>query len=161
MREKESELEGLGEQLRLSKEEKETDERDWIAALKRLGEEKTEESQAILEELRKTHNTAGLLAYLKGEDARIESRVQEDREEQLKIKREIASVAYLTGEIDTAREALGSILKIDPNDIDAVNRLGHMMPDQRRDLAQAAADGRCVKHQHDAHGIARNFQRHA
>ena len=46
--------------------------------------------------------------------------------EAIQIDRELAATAYVTGQIDEATEALERILSLAPNDLDAINQLGHI-----------------------------------
>ncbi len=45
--------------------------------------------------------------------------------EAIQLDRELAAVAYTTGRIDEAEQALERILEVLPDDLDAINRMGH------------------------------------
>ncbi|HUT26041.1 MAG TPA: tetratricopeptide repeat protein, partial [Sumerlaeia bacterium] len=126
----------LAKQLQSTSEERERLKRDLAAAVERIGGAGTEESRAALAELRQSGDATGLLEFLKKEDARIESEGQARRKHQLGIKREIAAVAFVTGEMDLSEATLGKILANKPDDIDATNRMGHIQR-LRGDLGKA------------------------
>ncbi len=54
--------------------------------------------------------------------------MQEDRanDDLIQRNRELAAVAFLRGEITVAAEAIDGLLRLDPEDLDALNRRGHI-----------------------------------
>ena len=86
-------------------------------ALQRAAEADIPEAKGVIEELRKTGDTKRLLDVLvKERDLQRNSLIERNRE--------IAAVAYLRGDIEIARTAVEEILKLHPNDVDALNRKG-------------------------------------
>ncbi len=77
------------------------------------------DARGIVQELRESGDTERLLKFL------IDRR-QVLQDEAVAINREIAAVAYLRGEVDTAESALNEILQQLPDDLDALNRMGHI-----------------------------------
>ncbi|MBW8000985.1 MAG: tetratricopeptide repeat protein [Planctomycetes bacterium] len=77
------------------------------------------DAEKALDELRKSNDMSMLQALL------IKDR-DEHRNQVIQRNREIAAVAYLRGDIDIAKEAVGEILRLEPNDIDAINRKGNI-----------------------------------
>ncbi|MGB2984563.1 MAG: tetratricopeptide repeat protein, partial [Phycisphaerae bacterium] len=90
------------------------------------------DAEAALQTLRESGDTDKLLAFLIEEDSRA-------REDTIQLNREIAAVAYLRGEIDTAESAVTQILRFLPDDLDATNWLGriHMLRGQLDDAKKA------------------------
>lgn len=75
------------------------------------------EAKGVIEELRKTGDTKRLLDVLvKERDLQKSSLIERNRE--------IAAVAYLRDDIEVTRTAVEEILKLCPNDVDALNRKG-------------------------------------
>lgn len=87
-----------------------------VAELERQG---VKEAKGIIEEMRKSGNLKRLLEVLE-KDRNIH------KNQLVKRNREIAVVAYLRGDIDIARESVDEILGLEPNDLDALNRKGHI-----------------------------------
>jgi tetratricopeptide (TPR) repeat protein len=77
------------------------------------------DAKGLIEQLRESDDTARLLEFLLA---------QEDtgKEDLVELRREIAAVAYLRGKIDIAERALKDILRVLPDDLDALNRMGHI-----------------------------------
>ncbi len=102
--------------------ENESLQRDMAAAVQRTEQAEDQgepEAKDALESLRNTGDTTRLLEYL----VKLRDVGQANL---LELNREIAAVAYLTGQIDTATTALRAILSINPDDLDAINRMGHI-----------------------------------
>ncbi|MFP6583630.1 MAG: tetratricopeptide repeat protein [Candidatus Hydrogenedentota bacterium] len=72
-----------------------------------------------MEAIHKEGDPAKLIAYLRDERAK-------PRAELLALNREIAAVAYLAGDFDNARKAIQAVLAHDPDDLDALNSIGHI-----------------------------------
>lgn len=103
------------------------------AALQRVADAETAAGRdplKRLEELRQG-DAHDLLAFL-------DEQIDKDELDLIEKHRERAAVAYTVGEIDKAEASLRKILALDPNDIDAVNRMGqvHIL---RGELEQADA----------------------
>ncbi|MGD0573540.1 MAG: tetratricopeptide repeat protein [Sedimentisphaerales bacterium] len=92
-----------------------------VSAIQRAAEAEARgnnpETKGVIEELRKTGDTRRLLDVLvKERDLQRNSLVERNRE--------IAAVAYLHGDIEVARAAVDEILKLNPEDMDALNQKG-------------------------------------
>jgi tetratricopeptide (TPR) repeat protein len=75
------------------------------------------DAEGVIEELRETGDTKRLLDVLIRErDSKRDSMVERNRE--------IAAVAYLRGDMEIARTAVDEILKINPDDVDALTQKG-------------------------------------
>ena len=94
------------------------------------------EAQGISREVRERSDTTRLLQFLLASREALEKRRDEVEEQLVALNREIAAVAYLRGEIETCETALDEILRALPDDMDALNRMGHIQ-DLRGDLGQA------------------------
>ena len=91
-----------------------------VERIKRLeAEGNRPDAVEALEELRKS-----------GDMTRLQELLIKDRDEHrdalVERNREISAVAYLRGDLDVAEEAVNEILKLQPDDMDAVNRKGHI-----------------------------------
>lgn len=89
------------------------------------------EAEAALVAARSSGDAAGILSVLENRaDAlldRVESGTQELKnhtEEFIAVSREIAATAFLIGDIAKAESSAQAILKLLPNDLDAMNQLG-------------------------------------
>jgi len=100
-----------------------------VAGITRV-EERAEEgdtaSQAAIAAARDTGDATQLLAVLQAEVHRQEAEILESKLALLELHREIAAIAYLTGDIAQAEQSLQTILRFFPNHVDATNRLGHI-----------------------------------
>ena len=95
-----------------------------------------EEVAGVLQALRESGDASRLLAFLMAE-------LQRDKDDVVARNREIAAVAYVTGDIGIAEDALKEILARRPDDTEAINRLGHIRLlrgelDQAEDLYEQA-----------------------
>ncbi len=88
------------------------------------------DTKGRIEQLRQSGDTARLLEFLLV--------LAEAGKEDVELRREIAAVAYLRGEIDVAERALQDILRVLPDDLVALNRMGHVH-DARGRLDEARA----------------------
>ena len=89
-------------------------------AVKRIEELESQGNIAAAEaikQLRESGDTGKLLAFL------IKER-EINKESFIELNREIAAVAYLRGDIEIADNAVDEILKLDPNDLFALNQKG-------------------------------------
>jgi len=77
------------------------------------------EAEKVIAELKESGDTAGLLEFLQAQK-------QEAVGDMVGLNREIAAVAYLRGEIDIAERALQDILRVLPDDLGALNSMGHV-----------------------------------
>ena len=111
------------EELRVSYQENQKIKEELTSALKRVAElEKSgevPEAEGIIEELRKSGDVSRLLEVLE-KDRDVH------RNELIERNREIAAVAFLKGDIEKATEAVSEIIKIQPYDMDALNRKGRI-----------------------------------
>ena len=90
---------------------------DIDAALKRTNEANTPESTAALESIREQGDASQLMTFLEAEH-------EKHRKTLIQLKREMATVAYLSGDIDNATKALESILSKFPDDLEALTLKG-------------------------------------
>lgn len=105
---------------------------DLASALRRAEElehQGVKEAKGVIEELRKSGDLSQLLKILE-EDRNTY------RNQLVERNREIAAVAYLKGDINIASEAIEEILKIQPNDLNALTQKGHIY-ELRGELIQA------------------------
>ncbi len=84
------------------------------------------EAQAAIAVARHSGNAEQLQRLLIEFDDRIEKDVQDKAAEHVALCREIAAVAYLRGDLAEAEKRLNAILRFVPDDVDAINRLGHI-----------------------------------
>ena len=87
------------------------------------------EARRAREAIRETGDTGLLLRFLMAQRDRLPG-------DAIQINREISAVAYLRGDIDVAESALDRILQALPDDLDAINRKGHIYR-LRGDLQEA------------------------
>jgi tetratricopeptide (TPR) repeat protein len=87
-------------------------------------------AKAAIEEARKTGDVTQLQAVLVAEADRrepeAEGRVRHATADYVELAREIVAIAYLRGDIAEAERRLDTILRFLPNDLDALNRRGHI-----------------------------------
>jgi tetratricopeptide (TPR) repeat protein len=91
-------------------------------AMRRVAESERQgvkEAEGVIEELRKSGDVSRLLDVLE-KDRDVH------KDELIERNREIAAVAYLKGDIEKATEAVEEILKLKPDDMDALNQKGHI-----------------------------------
>ncbi len=116
----------LAEQLRLENLQlREENERLQEVAIARAEsaarDEKDETAAHAMEQIRKTGNTTLLLEFLLERRRAIDAQAKRDC---LEINREISVIAFMRDEIATAEEAVNQILKVAPDNLDALNRKG-------------------------------------
>ncbi len=95
---------------------------DLSAAIQRAEQAESKglpEARDVLKTLYESGDSAKLLEFLISRRNAIGVNIPE-------LNREIAAVAYLMGQIDTAETALKAILSNNPDDVDAINRMGHI-----------------------------------
>ena len=110
---------------------------DAIQRAEKLGESsKGTEVEKALEDLRRNGNTARLQTLLITDRETHKNEIKEHTEDIIKRNNEITAVAYLRGDIGIALEAVEDILKLRPNDLNALNRKGHIY-ELRGELTQA------------------------
>jgi len=83
-------------------------------------------ARAALDEARTSGDVAKLQAVLIAEAGRQEGQVKEAATDYVELCREIAAVAYLRGDIAEAESRLKVVLRFIPDDLDAINRTGHI-----------------------------------
>lgn len=115
-----------------------------LRAVERLQEQAlagNNDAAAAISDARKTGDTSTLLEVLLAER-------DKGRDEQAELNREIAAIAFLSGEIDKSGEAIDALLREDPDDIDALTRRGQVrylrgeLPGAEADLLRAIDLGR-------------------
>lgn len=84
------------------------------------------QARAAIKEARETGDIDKLQASLVHLADQLGEDIKLRMDEYVELCREIASVAYLRGDIDEARSRLQLILKANPNDVDAINGLGQI-----------------------------------
>lgn len=84
------------------------------------------DAQAAIDDARLTGDIEKLQTVLIAEAGKRETRLNEHSVSYIELCREIAEVAYLRGDIDEAKLRLDSILRFAPDDLDAINRMGHI-----------------------------------
>jgi len=89
---------------------------DLTTRIEETGEQKERDA---LEEVRESGDSAELIRVL-------EEEAHASEETAIARYHEIAAVAYLTGKIDKAENALESVLARSPSDLDAHNKMGHI-----------------------------------
>ncbi|MCP4251337.1 MAG: tetratricopeptide repeat protein, partial [bacterium] len=103
--------------------------RDLEAALARVNTEADKgdpQAKAAIEEARKSGDATKLQAALIAQADRRQQQIRDDAADYLELCREIAAIAFLRGDLDEARKRLEAINRLIPNDLDAINRLGHI-----------------------------------
>ncbi|MBN4060412.1 tetratricopeptide repeat protein [Planctomycetaceae bacterium AH-315-I19] len=73
----------------------------------------------------------------------LDERVEKEEHDLVERHRERAAVSYVVGDINRCTHSLGKILALSPNDLDAINRMGHIQQ-LRGELANAEASYRRV-----------------
>ncbi len=84
------------------------------------------QARAAIKEARESGNVEELQASLVQLANQLGDNVKLMTDEYVELCREIASVAYLRGDIDEARSRLQMIIEADPNDWGAINNLGNI-----------------------------------
>lgn len=103
---------------------------DLAAALQRI-EVRSEtasdpQARAAIEQARNAGDLTQLDLALDAEFVRHEQDIRERSSDWFELCRESAAVAYVRGDINKARSRLDTILRFYPDDLDALNRLGHI-----------------------------------
>lgn len=100
-----------------------------IAVVERLARD-SERGGVTAGRILRGENPGDVADYLAAERKRLDparSAINERLDEEaIALDRELAAVLYVTGRIDEAEAALKRILSLRPDDIDAINRLGHI-----------------------------------
>ncbi|MHA7814534.1 MAG: tetratricopeptide repeat protein [Phycisphaerales bacterium] len=103
--------------------------KDLTAAVQRLADD-AERGVYTAERVIKTNDPNALPTYLKVRRERLlEAKAALDQKvqaEAIQLDREFAAVAFVTGQIDEALEALNRIIDLNLHDLDAINRLGQI-----------------------------------
>jgi tetratricopeptide (TPR) repeat protein len=84
------------------------------------------EAEAALKKLRNEGKSPELLALLNELSDQAEQSLKSAQADIIERQYEIMAVAFLTGEIDAAHQTIDKILSIDPNNLNAINYLGHI-----------------------------------
>ena len=103
--------------------------RDLKAALVRAGKVAKGGDAAAREalaEARRSGDAGRLQAVLVGEADKLGDKAKELMGDYWQLCREIAAVAFLRGDIEEAEKRIGIILKAAPDDLEAINRMGHI-----------------------------------
>lgn len=102
---------------------------DLEAALRRVAQAEARgepEAGIVLAQLRKDGNPQALGAFLDQQLAEESRQLAEKQVEVIELLRERAAVAYVSGEIERAEQCLRQILATLPDDLSAINELGHI-----------------------------------
>jgi class 3 adenylate cyclase len=102
---------------------------DLTAALERmqaLADTGDPQAAAAIEQARATGDLTQLDAALDAEWARREAQLKDQFRDMLELSRQSAAVAYLHGDIDKAMLRAQTILRIAPDDLDAINLIGRI-----------------------------------
>lgn len=83
-------------------------------------------AQAAIEQAKQTGDPQLIQDVLVNQANDLSAHITEQSDEYVELAREIAAIAYLRGDIPAAEKWLGRILKNDPNDRDAINRMGRI-----------------------------------
>lgn len=97
-----------------------------LARAERAADGGDAEAQAALLAARRSGDVEKLQTVLMHQADRREEEFKARAADYFDLCREIATVAFLRGDIDEARDRLNAILKMFPDDRDALNRLGHI-----------------------------------
>lgn len=84
------------------------------------------QARGAIDQARRNGDLSGLDAALDAECDRRETEIKAQAAGWIELCRESATVAYLRGDIDKAKSRLQSILRFLPDDLDVINRLGHI-----------------------------------
>jgi tetratricopeptide (TPR) repeat protein len=80
----------------------------------------------VIEQLKATGDTAKLMAFLEGHKDLADAFTERAQQERISVRLEIAAVAHLRGEIPRAQQALDEVLAVEPDNLHAINRKGHI-----------------------------------
>jgi Tfp pilus assembly protein PilF len=100
-------------------------------------------AREAIEQARRSEDPSKLQEVLSAERDRLEAKVRAYASDWVEANRELATVAFIRGDIDVAAEALQKVLALSKDDLDANNRLGHIFR-TRGDLAAAERQFRSV-----------------
>ena len=141
-------LEIINEQLTEDKTPKESEQQNVLAALERAKASKSNIAKSALEEIRDDGDPAKLITFLQEE-------CKKPHAELIELNREIAAVSFLIGDITSTQKALETILALEPEDLDAINRMGWIHQTQgRNDEAGEAYTKILVMSEEDSLGQA-------
>ena len=87
-------------------------------------------AEAAIEAARESGDVVRLTELLIEKARALKADITENLPEFIQICREIAALTYLQGDLREARARLSTILVLDPDDLDALNRLGNIDLDQ-------------------------------
>ncbi len=98
-----------------------------------------QQSKTALNEARSSGDTDKLQAALISVADQQEAHIEAGTADYIQLCREIAEIAFLRGDIDEAKKRLEVILKIEPDDLDAINRMGgiHLLRGELNSAEQA------------------------
>lgn len=104
--------------------------RDQVAAGVARVEQRAEAGDATAREAirsaRASRDAKQLLSVLLAEATKQEPAIRAAAADYLELHREIAAIAYVSGDIAEAERSLNVILRLAPDDLDATNNLGHI-----------------------------------
>jgi tetratricopeptide (TPR) repeat protein len=84
------------------------------------------DARGLIEALRKGGDTSRLLKFLLARRDLVGAFKEKAEKECVSLNRQIAAVAYLRRDLHEAASALAQILEVEPKDLDALNRMGHI-----------------------------------
>jgi tetratricopeptide (TPR) repeat protein len=84
------------------------------------------QAKAAIEQTRATGDITKLTEFFDREIAKWDEQIREQAPEWLALHHESAAIAFLRGHIDKAQSRLETILRFFPNNLDTINRLGHI-----------------------------------
>ena len=94
--------------------------------IKQLEVQGSLDATEVLKQLRESGNTEKLQVMLVDEINRHQTEIALYQGQYVQLNREVAAVAYLRGHIETSNNAIDEILKLLPDDLQALNQRGHI-----------------------------------
>ncbi len=133
--EKDTAIDGMQSELSKTKGEIDTL-RKALARAEKMSIAGDPEAKAAIDEARRSGDIElmqnRLIKEADRQEAEIKAKMAEMATDYIELCREIAETAYIRGDWSEARIRLDSIIRIDGDDLDAINRLGHINEGQGR-----------------------------